>query len=354
MPNHEDKEDQHLITLDELEATQEQIRSYQGLLKDLPGIFEQKFNERLKPVLDRHQELMDERELLLDRLQQRLPAAIQENRSLLDPARSLQRVEANGDRKGWSGRFWVVLALTLLGGGFGLLLSKRLPSTPLPITTAMDQAEAGKKMSDGLRRRAVALALSEWTYFGMPSFRNAIPEREGRLEGDSGQWQRIRTYWHEGVSNPRINRREDIMSSANPWSAVFLSYVMKKAGAADRFPYGASPAVFIKSAIKDRVNKVSDPPLIALRPAEHSPAPGDLICAIPQDLSGQVSLNEVPSLELFPSRCDLVVSNAGHTIEAIGGDISDAVSLRKLSAVDGKLAPLPGEEWLAVIQTNLH
>jgi hypothetical protein len=30
------------------------------------------------------------------------------------------------------------------------------------------------------------------------------------------------------------------------------------------------------------------------------------------------------------------------------------VSLRKLSAVDGKLAPLPGEEWLAVIQTNLH
>jgi hypothetical protein len=131
MSNHEDEEDQHLATLDELEATQAQINSYQTLLKDLPEIFERKFNDRLQPILDRQHQLLQERELLLDRLHQQLPEGFAPpDAGVLPPPPSA--LPAGGplattlSRRGWGRRFGWLVCVALLGGLIGVQVSQHL------------------------------------------------------------------------------------------------------------------------------------------------------------------------------------------------------------------------------------
>jgi len=131
MPNHSDEEEQHLTTLDELEATQEQITSYQGLLKDLPEIYERKFNERIKPLLDRNQLLMDEREQLLGRLHQALPPTEAGKIWLLGSASSpLEGEGSHPNPSGWGRHWWWLVVLALLGLAFGVQLSRQLLPGP--------------------------------------------------------------------------------------------------------------------------------------------------------------------------------------------------------------------------------
>lgn len=130
MSIHEAEEAQHLATLDELEATQEQIHNYQGLLKELPEIFERKFNERLKPLLDRQQQLLDERQHQLQQLLDTVPSGSPPDKSLLGPSSSSSS-SLNPPRsipsRNWRKASWWLLALAGMGVTFGVLLSKQLP-----------------------------------------------------------------------------------------------------------------------------------------------------------------------------------------------------------------------------------
>ena len=138
MSNHEDEEKHHLATLDELEATQAEISRYQNLLKDLPEIFERKFNERLQPLLDRQQQLLQERELLLDRLNQHLPEGVSGHPGLILPPSSALPSGSPAtkiSRRWWGRRFWWLMGFAVLGGLIGVqmsqLLGKRSGSTSM-------------------------------------------------------------------------------------------------------------------------------------------------------------------------------------------------------------------------------
>ena len=127
MPNNEDEQEQHLATLDELEAIQAQINSYQGLLKDLPEIFERKFNERLQPHLDRQQQLLDEREQLLYQLHQHIPPVGGGQAARLLPSFTIPPEESpeTSSVQYRTSRFWWILGLAGLGCLLGVYLSQR-------------------------------------------------------------------------------------------------------------------------------------------------------------------------------------------------------------------------------------
>jgi hypothetical protein len=137
MSNHADEEEQHLTSLDELEATQEQITSYQGLLKDLPEIYERKFNERLKPFLDRNQQLMDERQQLLGRLHHELPPVEPGKMLLLSSTASPVEGDRSHPTQLGLGRLWWLVALALLGLAFGVQLSRQMVPSPNKPTSAV-------------------------------------------------------------------------------------------------------------------------------------------------------------------------------------------------------------------------
>ncbi|MFZ4803461.1 MAG: hypothetical protein ACOYLI_02235 [Synechococcus lacustris] len=71
----ENLEDQASATRLELEQEQSQARlaELESLLEELPGIFERKFQQRLEPVLDRQQLLIDENERLRALVERLLP-----------------------------------------------------------------------------------------------------------------------------------------------------------------------------------------------------------------------------------------------------------------------------------------
>lgn len=80
-----ENQDDYLSTLEELEAARNQLSNYQSLLRDLPELYERKFEERLRPIRDRNRALNQEGEGLREQLDRALPAAHQPQRPSLPP-----------------------------------------------------------------------------------------------------------------------------------------------------------------------------------------------------------------------------------------------------------------------------
>jgi hypothetical protein len=365
MAKSENEEQQYLATLDELEATQEEITSYQGLLKDIPEIYERKFNERLKPVLERRQELIEEREQLLRNLHPALPAEgrralppLQAPLSLPSPDRTEDQLT---DRSQGIRRFLGLLSVVTVGIIAGWLFSKQGSIKPVTVTALpspvapspdLNQDRPASTTTRSLRSRVVDQAIAEWTFFGSPLVRDGMLIRQGRDEGENGQWQRIRTYWQQGVLNESIRSRDDVTRSDNPWSAAFLSYIMKKAGAGDRFPYSANHATYIRQAIHHKRRPSPDAPFVGHRVSDYAPRPGDLICTTRDWARDKVTYDSIKDYEFFPSSCDLVIGSSDGEIDLIGGDRMGAVIRQKIKSSNGKLSPGDATQWLVVIETR--
>jgi hypothetical protein len=367
MAQPEDEEEQYLATLHELEATQEEIANYQGLLKDLPEIYERKFNERLKPVLDRQQHLLDERESLLQQLHHVLPGSESLNsHQPLDAAHQLSPTTevADSPAPALRRRPWWLMGIAALGLTVGMQVNKQTApdaaaTRPSSTSSALESVPTEERPSTSsasastLRGRVVERALEEWRFFDQPTLQNGTLLRVGRTEGDPGQWQRVITYWREGLQNESVTERSQSISNDHPWSAAFIAYVMKRSGVGDRFPYAASHSGSIKEAIYNRQHTTENASLVGHRVSDYTPRPGDLLCASRSWAIGKVTYENAGEFDFFPSRCELVIRASSHQVETIGGDLLDAVTRHIIPATNGRIAPQAAERWLVVIQTRI-
>ena len=109
------------------------------------------------------------------------------------------------------------------------------------------------------RAAVVAIALREWRLFGAP-VNDDDHLNWDKPERNAGLWQRVGEYWYAGM-NPgtpgsRWTGKHDEYGREFPpeadgnfaWSAAFVSYVMRTAGAANAFPYAADHAFYINAA----------------------------------------------------------------------------------------------------------
>jgi hypothetical protein len=69
----------------ELAKTREELLAMQALLEDLPGLFEDKFQQRLQPMLDQQQRLLSENANLSQHLLQLQPGSDTSTQRLLLP-----------------------------------------------------------------------------------------------------------------------------------------------------------------------------------------------------------------------------------------------------------------------------
>jgi len=81
-----ENQDDYLSILEELEAARNQLANYQSLLRDLPELYERKFEERLRPIRAQNQALIQEGAVLREQLDRALPAAQQPKRQVLPAA----------------------------------------------------------------------------------------------------------------------------------------------------------------------------------------------------------------------------------------------------------------------------
>jgi hypothetical protein len=203
------------------------------------------------------------------------------------------------------------------------------------------------------RVQAVAIADHEWRLFGQ-RVDDAAPDLSRDSESNEdlqrlpGYWQRIGEYWWLGQD---ATRRESAWTGMHDeygqeidiqradyyaWSAAFISYVMRTAGAGARFPYAPSHSVYIDIAKTMKLGHTSGWAVIAERVDQYAPAAGDLICF----WRGKRRMTyERLSARRFPAHCDIVVQRNNEQISVIGGNVDAAVTMKHVPVtMDGRLS----------------
>jgi hypothetical protein len=241
------------------------------------------------------------------------------------------------------------------------------------------------------RDEAVAIAEREWRLFGGPiddvdPKDRPPPQPWEKPERWPGLWERVGEYWwtamwpemRQGQWTGKHNSEGAVFPASidgdYAWSAAFISYVMRVAGAGTRFPYSINHAGYVNAAFEGGYA------LKDQRLTEYAPQPGDLIC---EGVAGKVALafDNLPTAGPWPGHCDIVVASAAGQgpppspaaaagemplpvprpmsgqISVIGGNVDDAVTLKHVPVTpDGKLADPSGTvldtryPWFVVVQ----
>ncbi|MEZ7795304.1 DUF2272 domain-containing protein [Citrobacter pasteurii] len=185
----------------------------------------------------------------------------------------------------------------------------------------------------GFADNAASIATDEWHFFGEQRYnRNGGLLHSGHKEGEDGWWQRVGLYWAKIGRDDLDGRDHDW-----PWSAAFISWAMRQAGAGERFSYSASHATYISKSIRDRNQGNAKALYWGYRLNERKPQVGDLVCW-DRDPDKVVDYDH-QHLGNYSSHTDLVVSVGTNEIEIIGGNVGNSVTRRPLAlTADGFLA----------------
>lgn len=195
------------------------------------------------------------------------------------------------------------------------------------------------------RSAAVEIALREWRLFGerYDDRSQCPPEHAPKIdppERRDGLWQRVAEYRWLGLDPGHPRRagtgKHDVRGHVYPaeadeayaWSAAFLSYVMRIAGAADRFPYDDAHATYINAAARAARGEVALRAVVAQRPEAYPPALGDLICA-GRERAAALRFDDLPAGK-FPSHCGIVVGLLPDAVLVVGGNVADAVTMTRV------------------------
>jgi hypothetical protein len=261
------------------------------------------------------------------------------------------------------------------GGVFALALLSLLAGCAAPVVAPDAHAPefAKRAYAPFSRTDAIAIAQREWRLFGsivndappgtLPDLGEAKPERA------PGLWQRVGEYWFEGQNagepdHAWTGKHDEFGREFAPavdgnyaWSAAFISYVMRIAGAGPRFPYSPSHFVYIDIAARMARGEPGGWAIRAADPAEIAPIPGDLICT-GRGAAKFLRYADLPAGR-FTGHCDIVVQDTPDGWAVIGGNVDDAVTLKHVPHDgNGRIAGPDGASydsrtpWMVVIQVG--
>ena len=211
------------------------------------------------------------------------------------------------------------------------------------------------------REDAVAIALREWRLFGSISDLPGSPEPAVvKPERAPGLWERVGEYWWLGLGGKgreaRWTGRHDDNGRVFPamndehyaWSAAFISYVMRIAGAGERFPYAPNHAAYVNAAASGRSSI-----LIAHAPQAYTPKPGDLMC-FGREWASRLRFTDLPTGGFWPGHCAVVVSRQDNTLSVVGGNEEDAVTMDHVTIGSDQrlMSVVYPTEWPIVIEVR--
>jgi hypothetical protein len=221
---------------------------------------------------------------------------------------------------------------------------------PLPATPAQQGAQdQSTEEPSEFAAQVEAVATDEWHFFGdQTDDVNGHVTLVGHKEGEDGFYQRVGTYWLDGTNTASVDGRNTGM----PWSAAFISWVMKTSGAGDRFRYSTLHSVYIYQAIRDLLRNNTEAGFWCWRLSELKPAIGDIVCWSRQagiDYDNQNGGD-------YKGHCDIVVEVLSDRVNVIGGNVGNSVTRRPLLLNDfGFLKPVTvnSETLFAIMQNRI-
>ncbi|WP_137926037.1 DUF2272 domain-containing protein [Cupriavidus sp. 2SB] len=159
-------------------------------------------------------------------------------------------------------------------------------------------------------------------------------------------------YW--GIVGEAPDCRQ-VTQGAWAWSAVFISWVMRRAGLDnDQFLTGQSHSMYVV----DARDGILPRPAFHVEPLPALPRPGDMICAG----RGRDKYIDDPADIGFgttPMHCDIVVEvdRAAKVVKAIGGNVQQSVSMDVIDLNDaGQLDGFTNSHlpWLLILRNDLQ
>ncbi|WP_416960412.1 DUF2272 domain-containing protein [Streptomyces sp. Agncl-13] len=182
-----------------------------------------------------------------------------------------------------------------------------------------------------LRARIARFAEQERTRWG----------NGARVETESAMTATLQDYYRTGVGSTVA--ASDLQSGSwqggHPWSAVFISWVMRQAGAGGAFAYSTAHREYVSAAKRNAETGNTANPFWAYPVEKIAPEVGDLVCADRDGGSGcgGVTYATVDNGTAWSTHCDVVtaVDRAGRKLTAVGGNVSDSVKAKTI-AIDAQ------------------
>lgn len=230
------------------------------------------------------------------------------------------------------------------------------------------------------RERMIRLALNEWRDWGCvingmpallaaPSLATCGNPGTPRPESAPENFPRVLAYWRivpnaEGAIPANRGRyiaalRGEATSPAlwaSPfWSAAFISWVMASAGVdTPEFAPDAAHSRYLDHLDTLAAAWPGLAPFLPRDPSAYAPQAGDLVC---RDRSRRPlaswSERALERGQFRPMHCDIVVEVGAGVVEAVGGNVSDSVTLSRWETDGaGRLAPLADHPPALVIMEN--
>ena len=149
-------------------------------------------------------------------------------------------------------------------------------------------------------------------------------------EDDSAATSLVRKYWGSVGWAPKTKDiRDSLWEENHPWSAVFISWVMKTAGAGSQFKYATCHSAYIVWTKKNMAAKKSKAMFNVYEVCDKRaawPEPGDLLC---KNRDGKTfSLNTITATDISHSDIVVEVNKETRTIVTIGGNVRNTVNKR--------------------------
>ncbi|MGY2811959.1 DUF2272 domain-containing protein [Bradyrhizobium sp. USDA 4506] len=224
-----------------------------------------------------------------------------------------------------------------------------LAVAPAPAAAAASVAAAVPATPGGFGARAASVALGEWRRFGEQTYDiSGHATHIGHKEGEDPYYRYVGEYWKDGVGDGTLTGRDRSV----PWSAAFISWVMKTAGAGDRFNYYPQHSFYIFRAIRDLLQGNSEAGYYCYQLNEWKPQAGDIVC-----WARQASIDyQHQNGGHYAGHCDVVVEVAAGQVQVVGGNVGDSVTKRPLGLNGGgylQPATEGGENLFGIMRCRL-
>jgi len=181
------------------------------------------------------------------------------------------------------------------------------------------------------RKRSVKIAQDEYEKWGKGS----------KKDSDNSMYANLKRYWNS------LGWNESQWSpTGTAWSSSFISYVMKTAKADEEdFKFASQHSTYIYEAIQNKKNNTKKG-FKGYRLNEKKVEVGDLVC-----YARQGGIDYDTNSSQYSAHCDLVIGVDSDDAYAIGGNVSDSVSMSKIP-LDDKGYVEEGNKRFVVIKTK--
>ena len=196
----------------------------------------------------------------------------------------------------------------------GTVSRRRRRTPPRPaLSSAASTGTPASFNSQTFRQQIVRIANQESARWG----NGATKETDPRVR------RVLQDYWKSGTGNSYSETQlgNPAFHKDHPWSAAFISWVMRTAGAGNTFRYSSSHSIYTKQAKDNRLAN-NDNPFKAFRVGELAPQVGDIVCKRRAG-SGATYDNIRPGMK---THCDIVTEVQPGRLITVGGNVNNSVA----------------------------